>query len=142
MALRNIVTKDWAWKLFSLGSAVAIWLTAQALRQETLAPINPLGDWDTRTFTNQPVFVVSSAADVREFKVSPNVVSVIVRARPEDMAELQAKEIHVTVDLTEIESARDLRKHVDVSAPPGVTVLRVAPSLVDVMVPPKRNKKS
>ncbi len=121
MALRDIVTKDWVWKLFSLVSAVAIWLTAQAIRNETLTPVNPLGDWDTHTFTNLPVFVVSSAADVREFKVSPDAVSVIVRARPEDMAQLQPKDIHVIVDLTEIESARDLRKRVDVSAPPGVT---------------------
>lgn len=142
MPLRSIFIKDWKWKLFSVASAVAIWLTAQSIRKETIAPVNPLGDWETRDLTNLPVFVVSSAADVREFKVSPNVVNVTIRARPEDLTELQAKEIHVTVDLTEIESARDLHKRVDVSAPPGLTVVQVLPSSVDVVVPPKRNKKS
>ena len=38
------------------------------------------------------------------------------------MAVLQANKIHAIVNLTGIDSASDLRLHVDVSAPPGVTL--------------------
>ena len=138
MAMREWITKDLAWKLFSLALAIAIWLT---IRHETATSASPFGAWTTRTFTNLPVLVVSSAADVREFKVDPGRVAVTVSGRPEIVAALQENEIRVIVDLTEIETARVLRKRVDVSAPPGVTFVRVVPPQVDVAVPPTRDKK-
>jgi YbbR domain-containing protein len=100
--------------------------------------MNPLAESKTRAFANLPVIVMSAAADPREFKVKPEAVDVAVRGSPDIVDGLAEKEIHVTVDLTDIESARDLRKRVDVSAPPGVTVIKIAPPLVDVVVPPKR----
>ena len=140
--MRDWITKDWVWKLFSLALAVATWATVKTLSTETTPSPNPLGLWDTRTFTNLPVLVVSAAADVREFRVNPEAVQVTVSGRPEIIAALPEREIHVTVDLTEIEAARDLRKRVDVSTPPGVTFVRVIPPQVDVVVPPKRKQKS
>jgi hypothetical protein len=127
MAMRDLLTKDFGWKLFSLALAVAIWLIVQTIRNES-----------TRTFPNLPVLAVSASADVREFKINPGTVEVAVSGRPDVMAALADKEIHATIDLTDIETARDLRKRVDVSTPPGVTVLRVTPSYVDVVVPPDR----
>jgi hypothetical protein len=127
MAMRDLLTKDFGWKLFSLALAVAIWLIVQTIRNES-----------TRTFPNLPVLVVSASADVREFKINPGTVEIAVSGRPDVMAALADKEIHATVDLTDIETARDLRKRVDVSTPPGVTVLRVTPPYVDVVVPPDR----
>jgi len=139
MALRDWFIKDLPWKLFSLTLAVAIWATVKTLSSESTAGTDPLRDWDVHTFANLPVLVVSAAADVREFKVNPDTVEVTVRSRPEIIAALQAKEIHVTVDLTEVEAARDLRKRVDVSTPPGVTFIRVNPPQVDVVVPPRHS---
>ena len=40
------------------------------------------------------------------------------------------------VDLTGIEAAR-LRKRIEVSPPAGVTLVRVTPPEVDVIIPPK-----
>ncbi|MCU0786019.1 MAG: CdaR family protein, partial [Verrucomicrobia bacterium] len=105
--------------------------------RDALTPARPLESWATRTFTDVSVRVVSAAADVREFKVHPAVVQVTVSGRPEIMTALEEKEIHVAVDLTGIEAARDLKKHVDVSVPPGVTVVRLSPSELDVVVSPK-----
>jgi len=136
--MRNFLTKDVSWKLFSLVLAVGIWFTIYALSRDALTPARPLESWVTRTFTDVSVLVVSAAADVREFKVHPAVVQVTVSGRPEVMAALEEKEIRVTVDLTGIEAARDLKKRVDVSVPPGVTVVRVVPAEVGVVVPPKR----
>jgi len=42
------------------------------------------------------------------------------------------------VDVTGVVGAGDLKKHVDVSVPPGVTVVRIAPEEVDVVMPPKQ----
>lgn len=138
--MRDIITKDFGWKLFSVALAVAIWLTVRTVSSEAPKDASPLATWDTRAFTNQPVLVLSAAADVREFKVNPDAVDVTVIGRPEIIAALLEKEIHVAVDLTEIKSARGLRKRVDVSAPPGVTVVRVFPSEVDIVIPPKKNR--
>ena len=135
--MRDFLTKDLSWKIFSLALAVVIWFTVRALSRDAITPARPLESWATRTFADASVLVVSAAADVREFKVYPAIVQVTVSGRPEVMTALEEKEIRVTVDLTGIEAARDLKKRVDVSAPPGVTVVRVAPAEVDVVVPPK-----
>jgi hypothetical protein len=127
MPMRDLLIKDLGWKLFSLALAAAIWLIVQTIRNES-----------TRTFPNLPVLAVSASADVRDFKINPGTVEVAVSGRPDVMAALADKEIHATVDLTDIEAARDSRRRVDVSIPSGVTVIRVAPSYVDVVVPPKR----
>jgi hypothetical protein len=42
------------------------------------------------------------------------------------------------VNLTGIEVAQDLSKRVDVSSPPGVTLVNVEPADVNVVVPPKK----
>ena len=136
--MRRLFTHDLGWKFFSLLLAVVIYFTVRTISVDSPNGVNPLGDWQARTLTNQPVFVVASAADVREYRVQPEQVNVEISARPEVLAALQEKDIHVTVDLTEVESARNLRQRVEVSAPPGVTVLRVTPNDVSIVVPPRR----
>jgi hypothetical protein len=74
---------------------------------------------------------------VGDFRVLPGTVSVTVGGPPDTMATLQADQIRAVVDLTDIASARDLRLRVDVSTPPGVTLLGVDPPRVGVILPPK-----
>jgi YbbR domain-containing protein len=93
------------------------------------------------TFGNLPVLVVSAASDVRDFRVGPGTVAVKVVGSREVMADLQANQIRAMVDLTDIQSARDLRRRVDVSMPPGVTLMSVDPPKVGVIVPPPPDKK-
>ena len=134
MALRDLATKDLSWKLFSLGLATVIWFTVQAVRQGQSEA------WETRTFASLPVLVVSATADVREFRVNPNTVQATVTGRPEIMAVLQPIEIHVTVDLGDIETEEGLSRRVEVSAPPGVALVRVLPQEVNIIMPPNRGK--
>lgn len=138
MALRDIVTKDPGWKIFSVVLATAIWLTVHALSPDVSKRPNPLNGMMTRPFENVPVLVVSAAADVREFKVYPRVVQVTVSGKPESVNALDAKQIHVLVDLTGVEAAQDLKKRVDVSMPPGFTLISALPAEVDVAVPPRK----
>ena len=140
MAMRDWVTKDFGWKLFSLFLALAIWLTIHKIYEDPKTA-SGLAVGDTVTFGNLPVLIVSSASDVRDFRVVPVTVAVKVGGPPEVMADLQANQIHAVVDLTDIQSARDLRRRVDISTPPGVTLVSVDPPKVGVIVPPPPDKK-
>jgi YbbR domain-containing protein len=140
MAMRDWATKDLSWKLFSLFLALAIWLTVHKIYEEPKTASGPVVG-DTVTFGNLPVLVVSKASDVRDFRVAPATVAVKVRGPHETMADLQANQIHAIVDLTDIPSTRDSRLPVDVSTPPGVTLVSVDPPKVGVIVPPPPNKK-
>ncbi|HMP82002.1 MAG TPA: CdaR family protein [Verrucomicrobiota bacterium] len=136
--MRELITKDIGWKIFSLALAVIIWLTVRTVSQEAPRETGVLGDWQTRTFTQVPVLVISAAAEVREFEIVPQTVDLEVSGRPDIMASLQPRDIQPVIDLTEIEYARSLRKRVTVSAPPGVTLVWVKPAEVNVGVPLKQ----
>lgn len=138
--MRDWVTKDFGWKLFSLFLALAIWLTVHKIYEEPGAP-SRLAGGNTVTFGNLPVRVVSTAADVRDFRVAPLTVKVTVSGSAENMARLQADQVHAVVNLTDIGPERDLHVPVDVSAPPGVTLVSVDPPKVGVIVPPPPDKK-
>ena len=138
--MRDWVTTDLGWKLFSLFLAVAIWLTVHKIYEEPGAASGLVGG-NTVTFGNLPVLVVSAASDVRDFRVAPLTVKVTVSGSAEDMARLQADQVHAVVNLTDIGPERDLHLPVEVSAPPGVTLVSVDPPKVGVIVPPTPDKK-
>lgn len=136
--LRDLISKDFWLKLFSLALAVLIWFTISFAIQQQVSPATPLGlNVKERTFYNLPVVVMSSAEDVRSFKVSPNEVEVTVQGDARVLQRLQSNQIRAIVDLTGIESARDLRKRIEVSTPPGVTHVRVNPPEVQAVTPSK-----
>ena len=137
--LRDLFIKDWGWKLFSLLLAASIWLTAHNI----IEPKNSAGIHigSTLTYGNLPVFIVASAADVHLYHVMPDTVSVTVSGSPEVISILQANQIRATVDLTDIDSGKDLKRRVDVSVPSGVTLINVDPPRVGVLIPPTPAKK-
>jgi YbbR domain-containing protein len=136
MPLRDLITKDFGWKLFSLFLAVAIWLTVYKIYEEPRSPSGSAAS-STVTFDNLPVLIVAAAADVHDFRVAPTMVKVTVSGPAEVMARLQANDLRAVVDLSEIEAARDLHRVVDISAPPGVSLVSVDPPKVAVIPPPK-----
>ena len=138
--LRNLLLQDFWLKLFSLALAVLIWLTVSFAIRKEVSPATVLASSHTeeRTYYNIPVKVVSTASDVRSFKVNPTEVQVSVRGESRLLEGLQTDDIRAIVDLTGIESARALSKRIDVTTPAGITFLQVVPNEVDVIVPPKR----
>ncbi len=129
--LRHLVVEDFWLKLFSLALAVLIWLTVTFASQKEVGT-------EIRGLSNLPVAVMSSTEDVHNFRVSPNEVEVTVQGDPRTVQNLDSKDIQVSVDLTRIGPARDLRKPVRVSVPAGVTLTRVAPDAVQIIFPPER----
>ena len=137
--LRDLVFRDFWLKLFSLGLAILIWVTVSlAIWKEVSPPSVSNVTTDERPFYHVPVLVMSSAADVSNFKVSPSEVDVTVKGETEIVRKLEANEIRAWVDLTGIESARNLHKRIDISTPPGVSLERVSPEEVQVLAPAKR----
>lgn len=136
--LRNLIGKDLALKVFSLALAILIYCTISFVAIKNEVPSFPslaLAS-DVRRFHNLPILVVSAAADVRRFKVTPETVAVTVQGDPQVLAGLESSEIRALVDLTGIASASHLRKRIEVSTPAGVTHLRVVPTEVQVIFPP------
>ncbi len=134
------ITKDFWWKLFSVFLAVVLWLTVYKIREEPVVAVAVAGN--PVTYDNLPVLVVSTASDVRDFRVLPGTVVVKVSGAPEVMAVLQANQIHPVVDLTDIVAGHNFKRRVEVSTPPGVTLVNVEPAEVRVIFPPPvENKK-
>ena len=142
--MRDWFIKDLGWKIFSVVLALAIWLTVHKILEESAPPPvivpPPTPAPVATTFTNLPVLIVSAAADVREFHVTPNTVTVTVSGQPEIMMALQAGQVHALVDLTDIEAAHNLHRRVDISMPTGVALVTVDPVEVSVVIPPQRKK--
>jgi len=137
--LRDLFFHDFWLKLFSLALAVLIWLTvAFAIKKEASPVVALTVPLQEMAFSNLPVVVMSSAQDVRSFKVSPDQVEVTVQGEVKTLRGIQAKDIRVIVDLTDIEAAQALKKRMDVSMPAGISLVRVVPSEVQVVFPPRQ----
>ena len=134
-ALRDWLVEDFGWKIFSLLLAVAIWLTVHKILMEAAVPVTN-GGGSTLTYGNLPVLIVATAADVHLYRVVPESVKVTVTGSSEAIATLSANQIRATVDLTGMDSAKELKRSVSVSVPAGVTVVDVEPAKVGIIVPP------
>lgn len=128
--LREFIVKDFGWKLLSLALAVAIWLTVKGFSSDS-------GTQTERTFTDLPAQIVSGTTDVRTFRVNPAVVQVTVKGRPDIIKALTEREIHVFVDGSTADPTRNFRQRVDVSTPTRITIAKVEPAEVEVIVPPR-----
>jgi hypothetical protein len=135
--IRDIFLKDLGWKLFSVLLAAFIWYTVHKIIEEPRAAIVSPASRQAE-FGNVPVFIVATAADMRQYGVNSNDVSVTVSGPPDVMDVLQANQIHAIVNLSDFDSqTKDLDRPVEVSVPWGVTVVDVEPARLRV-IPPKK----
>jgi len=130
-SLRNLIFGDFWLKLFSLALAVLVWLTVTFVSQRDVRP-------DERVFSHLRITVFAATEDVRNFRVSPNEVQVVVQGDAQALQTLQSKDIRARVDLTGVTTAHELRKRVEVSVPPGIAYRRVMPGEVQIIFPPDR----
>jgi YbbR domain-containing protein len=130
--IRDLLLKDWAWKLFSLFLATAIWLTVHRILEPEAVSL--VGRTSTLTYNNLTVNPVSSTADVRSYRVVPSSVRVTVSGPPEVMNQLQASQVQAEVNLT---GAFGKTAQVDIITPPNVTLMAVEPPIVAIIAPSK-----
>jgi YbbR domain-containing protein len=138
--LQEWVLKDFGLKLFSLGLAVLTWFTVSSMANQREGwPVTgaSLAPPERVVISNLPVTIISSAEDVRSFRVNPKEVEVTLQGEARVLKNLQSKDIRVQVDLTGIGAAHDLRKRIEVITPAGVTYVKVDPEAVQVIFPQK-----
>jgi YbbR domain-containing protein len=137
--LRNIIFEDFWLKLFSLVLAVLTWLTVSSSIPKEASPISALNfAIPEHTYYRLPVVVMSSAEDVRNFRVVPNEVAVTVKGEARFLQSVQAKDIRPLVDLTGLAAVGDVYKRIEVSSPPGITLVKVIPPEVRIIFPAKK----
>ena len=130
--IRDLLLKDWGWKLFSLFLAAAIWLTVHRILEPESVSLT--GRISTLTYNNLTVQPVSSTSDVRFYRVSPAAVRVTVSGPPEVMNQLQASQVEAEANLTGIGAGL---VPVDIITPPNVTLVTVEPPNVAIILPAK-----
>lgn len=132
--MRDLFIKDWGWKLFSLLLAVIIWFTVHRILQGTA--IQPGADGvNLVTYGNLPVDVISTKADVREYRPLQSTVTVTVSGSSEAIGKLQANQIHAIISLSDLEGVNDTKQRVEVSVPAGITVISIKPESIGVIAP-------
>jgi YbbR domain-containing protein len=138
--MRDWITNDFWWKLFSVFLAVAVWLTVHKVREEPA--VSSVESGNTLSIGSVPVMVISAGSDVRDFHTLPGTVTVQVNgSRAALAAVLQAKQIHAYVNLTDIaNNTSNLKGRVEIAMPPGVTLINVDPPEVGILLPPRPEK--
>jgi hypothetical protein len=136
--MRALLLNNFGWKMLSLALAIAFWLTIKTVSTER-------ADQVERLYLNLPVQIVSSTADVRTFRVVPDLVAVTVKGRGDIMKALTEQEIRVFADTTSADTStpRHLTRRLQVAIPVGITIVRIEPTEVIVEVinqtPPRVN---
>jgi YbbR domain-containing protein len=138
--MRDWLTKDFWWKLFSVILAVIIWLTVHKIYEVPGTYAAPAAG-STFTYDNLPVTVVSAAGDARDFRLAPATVKVTVSGPAAIMNTLQIGQVHAVVNIKDTSLVRDSHLPVEISAPNNVTITSVDPSRVLVIIPPPPEKK-
>lgn len=129
--VRDILFKNFGWKLLSVTLAFAIWLTVKTTSAEE-------GQTE-RVFLSLPLQIVSGTADVRTFQVEPATVTVTLKGRSEIITRLNEREIRCLVDTTSADLTQNFRRHVDVAVPSGITVVHIEPAEVQITPPKPKN---
>lgn len=110
--------------------AVGIWLTVHRISEEPdnqAAPVPGI-----RYSYDLPVVAVSANADVHTAQLDPKTVNVTVSGPSEVMDRLQSGQIHALVNLSELNSAENLSRTVEISLPRGVSIVNIEPPEVTV----------
>ena len=131
---RDLILKNLGWKMLSLGLAVAIWWGIRPSIDDDGASV--------RTFDEIPIQIVSSTTDVRAFRVDPEKVSISVQGPSQMIDVLTDREIRAFVDVTYADTSQNFNRPLRIATPPGITLMRVDPAEVTVVVPPKFPKAS
>ena len=129
--LRDILFKNFGWKLLSVALASAIWLTVKTT--------SAAEGQTERVFLTLPLQIVSGTADVRTFQMEPSAVTITLKGRTEIINRLAEREIHCLVDVTSADLTQNFRRHVDVAVPSGITVIHIEPAEVQITPPKPKN---
>lgn len=96
--------------------------------------INLVEHEDTRTFEDLPVRPLMAVDDTRVIGIVPERVRVVLRGSPDALEALEANELFVYVDCTDVTELTEYELPFRVDVPDGIEVEQTEPSVVQVMV--------
>jgi hypothetical protein len=140
MSWRDYILEHRWQKLFALGLAVLIWFTVRST--EGLKIVDDASD-GIRQFDNVPIVVLTSAADLGRYEVTPSRVRVELRGSPEGLRDLSPTMIEAYVNLVDL-GRTPQTIHIHVNPPAGTIVTEVDPVkvLVDRLSDSNSSKSS
>lgn len=136
--LRALFFRDKVLKLFSLTLAVLIWATVSIAILRDVSVVPGTAATYSRTYFDQTIILISSAGDVRGYRVKPSEVDVTLQGDREALRKLKSSQIHALVDLTEFTPGVTNMARIEVTTPPGFTHVSVVPAEVEI-IPPAAN---
>jgi hypothetical protein len=126
MTIPHVIAHNFSWKVVSVVLATLVWFTLDSGLKEGIQT------GKLRTFSRQPITVMTIASDQHVFRVTPADVEVVVRGAPGVVDNLRPGDVEAYVNLTSITDALELRKLIQIYTPPGVTLVSVKPREVAV----------
>jgi hypothetical protein len=129
MRIRDILFRNFWWKLGSLLLATLIWFTWSDVYMRDLTRWRP--GVKTPQIEELPVVVVASAGDVRQFRTEPAIVRVALEGTQSDLKLVDLNSIHARVFVVDPTNAAGQKLPVEISGlPPGVSLFAVKPEKV------------
>jgi len=88
----------------------------------------------TRRIEKNTVRPLLASDDTRVVKIRPEKVDIVLRGSPQRIEAVNASDVYVYVDCTELTESADYEVPVRVDVPPGVQVEKIEPPVVQVVV--------
>jgi hypothetical protein len=130
MSLPSFITRNWGWRLVSLGLATLVWLS---LRSGVPGRLKQGG---TLSFPRHEIALLGVPQAERGARLDPPVVELTVGGSPEALSRLQAEDVSVFVRPRRAGGPGPVILPVQVHAPAGITVLSLAPAVVTLISAP------
>ncbi len=127
--LKHLFTHNRWQKIFSLLLASLIWFAVHS--GIALNGPGPELGTEERTFDGLPITVLTPAADLGHYEVSPATVSVKLRGDPTALVKARPQDLEVYVNLVEASESR-MTRSIHVYAPADTQVLSVTPAEVQI----------
>ena len=119
MSLHHFLVHNRWQKLFALLLATLIWFTVRQGVDRNSGPAY-------RTFTGVPIRVLTLASDLDQFRVTPAEVTVILRGKPDTLAQHSTRSVEAYVNLADHAGSPGSKVGVHVNAE-GAEVVSVSP---------------
>lgn len=124
MSLRHFLSHNRWQKLFALLLATLVWFTVRQGVDRNSGPAY-------RTFVGVPIRVLTLASDLDQFRVAPSEVTVMLRGKPDSLAQLTTRSVEAYVNLADPVATPGKALVVHVNAE-GAEVVSVSPATVSI----------
>jgi hypothetical protein len=130
--MRNLILKNFWWKLLSLILGTLVWLVVNSSLEKSEYAQTPVVTVSTRSFPTVPITLMTSVNNTNQFRLNPDVVSVEVSGKPEELEKLFTEQIKAFVDVTKTPDEKEVRLDIEVQVPRGFKIESFKPAVTVV----------